>query len=396
MSNSLNKSYSERTNYDKLMNYMYNPTIESYKKRIPNNQLLNKVYNNNSTFSKEKIENLKICGTGNADSSSSSSSNSKGKLKAVNYFGKIWNEKNYFLEKEKLAMKTGQKLIKTPFNKKIIIKFMKEYPAEYDKGFKNTYADGDFSTVDKINGYEKFYDPYEKQFFRINTNEDIISAIIKIVKTRIEPLIDLEFSFNSPEFEGETHVRIALHSNSGCWSKIGTDCLSVAQDLPTMNFAWFDVGTVLHEFGHVLGLAHEHQTPLGNPIIWNLAELYPWALKTQGWLPPEVDKQIIKPLEAGLVTGTLFDFESIMLYFYPREVTLNEYGVCCGSGTTQNIRLSPIDVLYWNYLYPIDYTTQKNKKTPFDFYKLVYNEDIPDYIIDDFYAIFYPDSVSTS
>lgn len=426
MSNNLNRSYNERTDYDKIMNNFYNPTIESYQKRFYCNQLFDKAYdinknvlnkikrtqydidlektssccdnnryypytpNSNPTYTPNNaIENLRICGTGNASSNSNSSSNRI--LKAVNYLDKIWTKKNYLREKLRLK-ETSKDITKQIFDKTIIIKFMKEFPADYAAGFKNTYADGKFPSVDKINGYEKYYDPYEKVFYNINNNDKVISAIIDIVKNRIEPITDLKFSFNSPDFEGETHIRISLKHDAGCWSVIGTDSLLVAEDSPTMNFAWFDVGTVLHEFGHVLGLCHEHQSPYGNPIIWNVPKLNAWAFETQKWDAAKVYTEILAPLNGGLLNGTRFDHESIMLYFYPKDVTFDIYGKCCGEGTTQNIRLSQLDVLYWNYLYPINYDIQKDKKTPFEFYKKVYGEDIDSDIIDEFYSMFYPDS----
>ena len=35
-----------------------------------------------------------------------------------------------------------------------------------------------------------------------------------------------------------------------------------------MNFGWLDEAVVLHEFGHAIGLAHEHQNP-DKGIKWN-------------------------------------------------------------------------------------------------------------------------------
>ena len=65
----------------------------------------------------------------------------------------------------------------------------------------------------------------------------------------------------------DADVRIGLWPGHGSWSAIGTTCRDVPDGLSTMNFGWLDAAcsdrelrsVVLHEFGHVLGLAHSHQ-----------------------------------------------------------------------------------------------------------------------------------------
>ena len=62
-----------------------------------------------------------------------------------------------------------------------------------------------------------------------------------------------------------------------CWSKVGTDANSVPPNQPTMNFTFgenypldFQRYLVIHEFGHVLGLQHEHQ----RSDFWNVASKF--------------------------------------------------------------------------------------------------------------------------
>jgi len=56
------------------------------------------------------------------------------------------------------------------------------------------------------------------------------------------------------------------------------DVQGIAPDKPTMNLGWVsgdsteisddETGVILHEFGHALGMLHEHQSPLrGEKII---------------------------------------------------------------------------------------------------------------------------------
>jgi len=84
----------------------------------------------------------------------------------------------------------------------------------------------------------------------------------------------LEFHEWSPEDRLYTaHIRISFDPADGYWSYIGTDSGNpdvVLPGEPSMNLAGMDgysalprdwVKTIFHEFGHALGLEHEHQHP---------------------------------------------------------------------------------------------------------------------------------------
>ncbi|MEO6037812.1 MAG: M12 family metallopeptidase, partial [Saprospiraceae bacterium] len=74
--------------------------------------------------------------------------------------------------------------------------------------------------------------------------------------------------------KGETDLRVSFVPGLGSWSMIGTDASRIPQYKQTINFGWFGPipeseyrANVLHEFGHALGLLHEHQHPQGG-IPW--------------------------------------------------------------------------------------------------------------------------------
>ena len=66
----------------------------------------------------------------------------------------------------------------------------------------------------------------------------------------------------------KSDVRISTVKGAGSWSYVGTDCKFISKSKATMNFGWLDPAVILHEFGHMLGLVHEHQNPKGG-IQWN-------------------------------------------------------------------------------------------------------------------------------
>ena len=145
---------------------------------------------------------------------------------------------------------------------------------------------------------------------------------------------NLKFEFNNAL---NAELRIAFNHNDGAWSYVGTDCRSIPLDEPTMNLGFLDGGTAGHEFGHAIGLAHEHQNPAGG-IQWNEAVVIREAAKSPNfWDEATTRHNILRKYTAAQINGTSFDPDSIMLYFFPPSWTLN------GIGTKANEVLSAMD-----------------------------------------------------
>jgi len=145
---------------------------------------------------------------------------------------------------------------------------------------------------------------------------------------------NLRFEFNdAPNAE----IRISFDENDGAWSYVGTDCRGIPLNEPTMNLGFMDGGTAAHEFGHAIGLAHEHQNPAGG-IQWNEPVVIAECAKSPNfWDEATTRHNILRKYSADQIKGTAFDPNSIMLYFFPPEWTLN------GIGTNANEVLSDID-----------------------------------------------------
>ena len=213
-------------------------------------------------------------------------------------------------------------------------------------------------------------DPLDKELTNLlRSNPRAISvkeAIKRIVRERIEPLVNLKFNFI--EDTSKAMVKIGFDLNDGAWSVVGYNKRMVTQTKSTMNFQWFQVSTILHEFGHLLGLVHEHQNPNGNPIQWNREAVLKWALETQGWDVKDIEDNILNSENKESINGSTFDPLSIMLYFYPAELTTNNMGA------QQNLRLSGKDVLWICKTYPKE--NEDPRVTAENFYQSTYGESL--------------------
>ncbi|MET0733326.1 MAG: M12 family metallopeptidase [Casimicrobiaceae bacterium] len=131
---------------------------------------------------------------------------------------------------------------------------------------------------------------------------------------------NLKFDFNdAPDAE----IRITFDPGDGAWSYVGTDCRGIPLNEATMNLGFLDGGTVGHEFGHAIGLAHEHQNPAGG-IEWNeQVVIRDLAGSPNFWSEEQTRHNVLRKYAADQVNGTVFDPDSIMLYFFPASWTLN-------------------------------------------------------------------------
>jgi Bacterial pre-peptidase C-terminal domain/Astacin (Peptidase family M12A) len=132
-------------------------------------------------------------------------------------------------------------------------------------------------------------------------------------------------------------IRVSFDADDGAWSYIGTDNLDIPVHAATLNLGWLDRSVILHEFGHMIGMAHEHQNPAGG-IEWNEPAVIEDLSGPPNFWPVDVIRHnVLDKYKFDQIVGTDFDRESIMLYAFPGTWTVS------GQGTDFNEDLSRQD-----------------------------------------------------
>jgi hypothetical protein len=166
-------------------------------------------------------------------------------------------------------------------------------------------------------------------------------------------MANLHLNFR-PMSETNTDIRIAFQAGRGSWSYLGTYCRQIPEPQPTMNFGWIKADSddktlrsvVLHEFGHAMGLIHEHQNPTGG-IKWNeAAVIADLRGPPNNWDEATIKRNMFDKYSPSAVTGTDVDPHSIMMYPIPKAWTVD------GFSAGFNSELSEKDKTFIRFAYP--------------------------------------------
>ncbi|WP_339057775.1 matrixin family metalloprotease [Candidatus Regiella endosymbiont of Tuberolachnus salignus] len=172
---------------------------------------------------------------------------------------------------------------------------------------------------------------------------------------------NLKFDWLPVGSKKKAHIRIAFKEGDGNWSDLGKNSRKTAANEPTMNFDGFTddpsdeaylKSATLHEFGHALGLLHEHHNPEGG-IQWNKPVVFAYYLDMFGWDAAKTEYNLFKKYAKNKTQYTAYDPKSIMGYPIPEEHTLNGYSVA------DPTELSTTDKKFIASVYPGRLTVQK-------------------------------------
>ena len=178
----------------------------------------------------------------------------------------------------------------------------------------------------------------------------------------IAPLVNLKFKWDitDPSITQEnSDVRIMFVKELGAWSQLGTECLNIPKNEASMNLGWIDSDTdyddivvkgtgivVIHEFGHMLGMIHEHSREDAT-IVWNKEfVIQKLGGPPNNWSPEDVNVQIFNTVKLNQFNGSKYDPNSAMHYFFPDDFFENEPNL-------QKVKqLSCLDKIWINKQYP--------------------------------------------
>ncbi|WP_439879417.1 M12 family metallopeptidase [Pseudomonas prosekii] len=185
----------------------------------------------------------------------------------------------------------------------------------------------------------------------VNAEPEALRKQIEGIIRQWEPSTNLTFTFDQ-ESNGDIRIKTGAQTNE---SYVGTDATLAPANEPTLSlfvdpqdddFEW----TILHEFGHALGLQHEHLHPKAN-IPWDKPKVYDYYKTNYQWTEEQVDDNLFTLFPTADFMQGPYDKESIMHYVVPNELTFGDWEV------PRNTRISKLDRRNMRKAYPKPNTT---------------------------------------
>lgn len=165
-------------------------------------------------------------------------------------------------------------------------------------------------------------------------------------------LVDAGNHYGYPGGYPSAEIRIAFHVDRYA-SLIGATSAPLSLYRPTMLLGGLDNlsprsdkfrRTVLHEFGHALGLLHAHQNPAVT-LKWQPDAILEDA-REWGWDADDVERNITRPASKDEVLWSIYDPTSIMHYAIPSD------WVKPPMGYQASTKLTAVDAAFGRVMYP--------------------------------------------
>jgi len=151
-----------------------------------------------------------------------------------------------------------------------------------------------------------------------------VKALVKSVVPEWSKDGNVRFDFDAKVEDAD--VRVSFKDPAMSYSFVGTDALAVPRREPTIMLGTIAQegapereSTILHEFGHVLGLVHEYATPAGEKRL-NFPVVYDKAAKDMGWTRAQVDFNFrLSKKTPDAYQNKAFDPDSVMMARLPSD-----------------------------------------------------------------------------
>lgn len=180
-----------------------------------------------------------------------------------------------------------------------------------------------------------------------------VADIARVWSATVEGGVTFDFWLGQNVAPWSADIRVSFALNNRSWSYLGTDARNHPNEA-TMNLGWLTEelpedqarSVILHEFGHALGLIHEHQNP-HKAIEWNrenvIADL---SGPPNNWDPDTIARNMFARYKEDDLFATDVDPKSIMMYPIKPSWTNDSFSVGF------NTDLSPFDIALMKAAYP--------------------------------------------
>ncbi|MNJ37472.1 Astacin (Peptidase family M12A) [compost metagenome] len=199
-----------------------------------------------------------------------------------------------------------------------------------------------------MGSFDKFWKPGRTlRISFVHRPKDWLKDAIFTTACKWLPYVNLNFELVENKTE-DAEIKILAYGQEN-YSLIGTDALtcsgfSMALGVDRTSEKFEQI--VLHEFGHALGLLHEHQHPDAD-IPWDIPKVYAYYA-AMGAEEAMVNEMVLKKLEDDSLRKLPYDRHSIMHYPISNELTLGDWEI------GHNAEISEKDKAFMRMVYPHD------------------------------------------
>ncbi|KAI3482479.1 hypothetical protein L1887_54902 [Cichorium endivia] len=166
-------------------------------------------------------------------------------------------------------------------------------------------------------------------------------------------------------------IRITFDPKDGSWSYVGTHSRIIEPRDATMNLAWLQASasmtaneraSILHEFGHVLCLLHEHQSAAHGGTAIDVQAALELYRSDRRWSDKQIHDQVLDVYNQYDVSNySQVDVASIMHFPQPKELTGLDQDI------GYNKELSDLDKAYVVVQYPRENPPSEAPQWTFDY-----------------------------